>query len=161
MFVPFCIFLLFLNFLPHFSPQHIKQVSGIEGTFRLTSERVMKVLRTNKDSLLAIFDALAHDPLLLWGPRELDAKDADLEANKSNDIIGLPVEIAAVEESASEGTAATRRTTARRTRKDNASAADKARLIIQRVEDKLAGRDCDPVGGAHTVLCCNRRKFVI
>ena len=40
------------------------EVSGIEGTFRITCEKVMRVLRYNKDSLIAILSAFVHDPLI-------------------------------------------------------------------------------------------------
>jgi FKBP12-rapamycin complex-associated protein len=42
------------------------QVSGVEGTFRQTCERVMKVLREHRFSLVAILEAFLHDPLLSW-----------------------------------------------------------------------------------------------
>ena len=42
------------------------EVSGIEGTFRLTCERVMKVMRENRDSLIAVLEAFVHDPLISW-----------------------------------------------------------------------------------------------
>ncbi|OZJ02458.1 hypothetical protein BZG36_04099 [Bifiguratus adelaidae] len=42
------------------------EVSGIEGHFRITCENVMRVLRTNKDSLMAILEAFVYDPLLGW-----------------------------------------------------------------------------------------------
>ncbi len=40
------------------------EVSGIEGTFRITCENVMRVLRANKDSLVAILASFVHDPLI-------------------------------------------------------------------------------------------------
>jgi len=40
------------------------EVSGIEGTFRMTCENVMRVLRSNKDSLIAILASFVHDPLI-------------------------------------------------------------------------------------------------
>ncbi|VEU23256.1 DEKNAAC104384 [Brettanomyces naardenensis] len=43
------------------------EVSGIEGSFRITSENVMRVIRDNKESLLAILEAFAYDPLINWG----------------------------------------------------------------------------------------------
>ncbi|KAK9379012.1 armadillo-type protein [Kockiozyma suomiensis] len=43
------------------------EVSGIEGSFRITCENVMRVLRDNKESLMAILEAFAHDPLINWG----------------------------------------------------------------------------------------------
>jgi len=41
-------------------------VSGIEGNFRSTSESVMRVLRANKESLMAVLEAFVHDPLIGW-----------------------------------------------------------------------------------------------
>jgi len=40
------------------------EVSGIEGNFRITSEAVMGVLRSNHDSLMAVLEAFVYDPLL-------------------------------------------------------------------------------------------------
>ena len=40
------------------------EVSGIEGTYRITCENVMRVLRANKDSLIAMLTAFVHDPLI-------------------------------------------------------------------------------------------------
>lgn len=45
---------------------------GIEGTYRLTCIKVMKVLRNNKDSLMAVLEAFVYDPLLNW--RLVDGK---------------------------------------------------------------------------------------
>eukprot|EP00055_Hartaetosiga_balthica_P013374 m.68538 g.68538 ORF g.68538 m.68538 type:complete len:2576 (-) comp8246_c0_seq1:359-8086(-) len=42
------------------------EVGGISGTYRLTCERTMNVLRKNKDSLLAVLEAFVHDPLISW-----------------------------------------------------------------------------------------------
>eukprot|EP01088_Endostelium_zonatum_P000897 TRINITY_DN1115_c0_g2_i1.p1 TRINITY_DN1115_c0_g2~~TRINITY_DN1115_c0_g2_i1.p1 ORF type:complete len:885 (-),score=220.88 TRINITY_DN1115_c0_g2_i1:118-2463(-) len=42
------------------------EISGIEGNFRTTAEKVMRVLRLNRDSLMAVLDAFVHDPLLSW-----------------------------------------------------------------------------------------------
>lgn len=42
------------------------EVTGIEGTYRRTCESVMTVLRRNKDSLMAILEANLYDPLLNW-----------------------------------------------------------------------------------------------
>ncbi len=42
------------------------EVSGVEGNFRITCERVMRVLRMNHDSLLAVLEAFVHDPLINW-----------------------------------------------------------------------------------------------
>ena len=45
---------------------HAMEVSGVEGTYRLTCERVMRVLRDNRDSLLSMLEAFIHDPLISW-----------------------------------------------------------------------------------------------
>ncbi|KAL9089004.1 MAG: hypothetical protein Q9159_002807 [Coniocarpon cinnabarinum] len=42
------------------------EVSNIEGSFRTTCENVMRVLRDNKESLMAVLEAFVHDPLLTW-----------------------------------------------------------------------------------------------
>jgi len=42
------------------------EVSGLEGNFRLTCESVIKVLRENKDSLMAVLEAFVYDPLINW-----------------------------------------------------------------------------------------------
>ena len=42
------------------------EVSNIEGSFRITCENVMRVIRENKESLLAVLEAFIHDPLLTW-----------------------------------------------------------------------------------------------
>lgn len=42
------------------------EVSRIEGNFRFTCENVMQVLRTNRDSVMAMMEAFVHDPLINW-----------------------------------------------------------------------------------------------
>lgn len=42
------------------------EVSGIEGTFRITCENVMRVIRENKESLMAVLEAFLYDPLINW-----------------------------------------------------------------------------------------------
>jgi phosphatidylinositol kinase/protein kinase (PI-3 family) len=41
-------------------------VTGIEGNFRQTCNNVMRVLRENKDSVMAVLEAFVYDPLLNW-----------------------------------------------------------------------------------------------
>jgi len=50
------------------------EVSGIEGNFRCTAEGVMRVLRRNRDSVMAMLEAFVHDPLINW--RLLHTSDA-------------------------------------------------------------------------------------
>lgn len=49
------------------------EVSNIEGSFRITCENVMRVIRENKESLLAVLEAFIHDPLLKW---RLDTRES-------------------------------------------------------------------------------------
>jgi hypothetical protein len=50
------------------------EVSGIEGNYRLTCEKVMKVLRENNDSLVATLEAFVHDPLISWRLLNIDRR---------------------------------------------------------------------------------------
>ncbi|CAD8184910.1 unnamed protein product [Paramecium octaurelia] len=49
------------------------EACGIEGVYRHTCNVVMRVLRENKESLLAVLDSFVYDPLLTW--RLLNAQD--------------------------------------------------------------------------------------
>ncbi|KAL2872445.1 putative TOR pathway phosphatidylinositol 3-kinase TorA [Aspergillus lucknowensis] len=42
------------------------EVSNIEGSYRITCEAVMRVIRDNKESLMAVLEAFIHDPLINW-----------------------------------------------------------------------------------------------
>jgi serine/threonine-protein kinase mTOR len=44
----------------------VLKVSGIEGNFRNTAQISMRVLRENKDSLMAVLEAFVYDPLISW-----------------------------------------------------------------------------------------------
>jgi hypothetical protein len=58
--------------------QMCMDASGIEGTYRLTAERVMSVLRENRDSVMAMLEAFVYDPLISWRllANETDAGDS-------------------------------------------------------------------------------------
>ena len=49
------------------------EVAGVDGTFTHTSVNVMRVLRKNRDSLMAILEAFVHDPLINWRLVDADA----------------------------------------------------------------------------------------
>ena len=42
------------------------EVSNIDGSYKISSEAVMRVIRDNKESLMAVLEAFIHDPLLNW-----------------------------------------------------------------------------------------------
>lgn len=56
------------------------EVSGIEGTYRAICENVMKVLRKNRTSVMAVLEAFVYDPLVNW--RLLENKNNTPDANK-------------------------------------------------------------------------------
>ncbi len=42
------------------------EVSNIDGSYKISCEAVMRVIRENKESLMAVLEAFVHDPLLNW-----------------------------------------------------------------------------------------------
>lgn len=40
--------------------------AGIEGTYRVNCERTMRVIRDNRDSVMAMLEAFVYDPLISW-----------------------------------------------------------------------------------------------
>ncbi|KAK6858272.1 armadillo-type protein [Apiospora arundinis] len=135
------------------------EVSNIEGSFRITCEQVMRVLRDNKESVMAVLEAFIHDPLLSWGltnvasPTGPDFRNADrdrehtLEANPGapepdDHRSWLPTNLlpsvrprARTNSSAVNGTSEHIETEAR-----NARAVE----VLGRVSQKLNGRDFKP-----------------
>jgi FKBP12-rapamycin complex-associated protein len=62
------------------------EASGIEGSFRTTCENVMRVLRENKESLMAVLEAFVHDPLINWrllGGTQHSPKQSKSESQRS------------------------------------------------------------------------------
>lgn len=57
------------------------EVSGIEGNFRNICENTMRVMRMNKDSLLAILEAFVYDPLLSFRLLNLKALQKQMAAD--------------------------------------------------------------------------------
>ncbi|KAI9225912.1 MAG: phosphatidylinositol kinase Tor2 [Piptocephalis tieghemiana] len=54
------------------------EVSGVEGNYRTTCENVMRVLRENKESVMAVLEAFVHDPLINWKLTRKDRATARL-----------------------------------------------------------------------------------
>ncbi|MCJ1306656.1 phosphatidylinositol kinase- protein kinase tor1 [Agyrium rufum] len=42
------------------------EVSNIDGSYKISCEAVMRVIRDNKESIMAVLEAFVHDPLLSW-----------------------------------------------------------------------------------------------
>ena len=67
------------------------EVSNIEGSFRITCEAVMRVLRENKESLMAVLEAFMHDPLMHWrlGSKESPAEQGmDMTVDRRRSVVG-------------------------------------------------------------------------
>ena len=65
------------------------EVSNIDGSFKTSAEAVMRVIRDNKESLMAVLEAFIHDPLLNWrlGHRERLAEPS-FPSERRQSIIG-------------------------------------------------------------------------
>lgn len=55
------------------------EIGGIKGTFKVSCENTMRVLRDNKESVLALLEAFVHDPLISWRLVTDDANAAGAE----------------------------------------------------------------------------------
>uniref|UniRef100_A0A6B2KWH7 Serine/threonine-protein kinase TOR n=1 Tax=Arcella intermedia TaxID=1963864 RepID=A0A6B2KWH7_9EUKA len=125
------------------------EVTGIEGTFAITCEEIMRVLRQNKESIKAVLEAFVYDPLLSWrfvcqttGPREENeiefaqilAKTAVREVDSIGGLYDSPK--------------ANKPTKIKKDWEDDEFTKDqglevnaKALRILERIDDKLSGRD--------------------
>ncbi|KAG8190056.1 hypothetical protein JTE90_023028 [Oedothorax gibbosus] len=122
------------------------EVTGIEGTYRKTCQKVMKVLRENKDSLMAVLEAFVYDPLLNWrlmdnqpkGKHSKGRSESTSSIHDQNDLME-EVEVQSQSDHASSDSVIT----------DSGfgkpeTLNEKAVQIINRVRDKLTGKDFDP-----------------
>jgi FKBP12-rapamycin complex-associated protein len=145
------------------------EVSGIEGTFMLTCERVMRMMRNNKESVMAVLEAFIYDPLVTWRllsaqereAQETEAAHADDDEDGASDA-GEPAQEDSPPAPASPAPAASPREAAALSTllqeldlyrvADGAEQASallnaKALSVIARVDAKLIGRDLDPAYG--------------
>ncbi|CAJ0593781.1 unnamed protein product [Cylicocyclus nassatus] len=62
-------------------------VTGIEGNYRFTCERVLRLLRANRDSLLAVLEAFVYDPVISWrlleGTKRVPGEKHDVTRRKT------------------------------------------------------------------------------
>lgn len=64
------------------------EACGIQGNYKKTCHLVMKVLRDNRDSLMAILEAFVYDPLLNWRFfNESECQDSIFEEAKEEEYI--------------------------------------------------------------------------
>ena len=98
------------------------EVGGIKGTFKVTAENTMRVLRDNRESVLALLEAFVHDPLISW--RLVTDTEATTE-QRAPDAIEHENTISAY---GAEGEARNQR----------------ALEVVRRIQNKLTGRDFNP-----------------
>jgi FKBP12-rapamycin complex-associated protein len=116
------------------------EVSNIEGSFRITCEAVMKVLRENKESLMAVLEAFMHDPLMHWrlGTKESPAAptlDAPAGMERRRSVIAAldPAEIQRLRHMGSDESEAQRMKPELQNQR--------AIQVLERVKAKLTGTD--------------------
>lgn len=69
------------------------EVSNIEGSYRTTCENVMRVLRDNKESLMAVLEAFIHDPLLTWRLNSRESpQETSFVSERRQSIMGVPAD---------------------------------------------------------------------
>ncbi|KAF7308846.1 Serine/threonine-protein kinase TOR [Mycena kentingensis (nom. inval.)] len=121
------------------------EVSGVKGTFRLSCNDTMRVIRHNKESLMAVLEAFIYDPLMNW---RLTAASPDMRRNASD-----PKRVAELAKVAAHPQGPTRKLKA----DENLIFSEggthgatvetrnaKALSVYNRVVHKLNGRDFDP-----------------
>eukprot|EP01105_Mastigella_eilhardi_P021948 TRINITY_DN5365_c0_g1_i1.p1 TRINITY_DN5365_c0_g1~~TRINITY_DN5365_c0_g1_i1.p1 ORF type:complete len:2426 (-),score=601.66 TRINITY_DN5365_c0_g1_i1:7080-14204(-) len=118
------------------------EVSGIEGNFRFTCEKVMRVLRLNKDTLMAVLETFAYDPLINW---RLLAHSPPQKAKQGSEFATTLTDDA-VHEGASHGSDTPGRHMFSSLVENDGEQMDevtnqRAVSVIKRVSQKLTGRD--------------------
>lgn len=128
------------------------EISGIEGNFRITCEHVMRVLRGNKESLMAILEAFAFDPLIDWGtdlPIEKIIAVQDTISHKTSDFKG---ETAYDASKSSIGITPPQRKHKELQQTWGKLKNIRAALVLKRIDDKLTGNDLKGQASNLTVI---------
>lgn len=109
------------------------EVSGIEGSFRITCEHVMRVLRNNKESLMAILEAFAFDPLIHWG--------FDFPTDKIMEETGIQLPMVNPSELLRKGAITVSEANKMEEQQQIEIRNARALLVLKRITDKLTGND--------------------
>jgi FKBP12-rapamycin complex-associated protein len=117
---------------------HAMEVSGIEGSYRNTCEISMRVLRDNKESLMAVLEAFVYDPLINWRlmPTKGDTRRPPGDSSRTSDLSRVN---AYVQEPLRK-LKADENTILNEAQERN----DRALAVLNRVQHKLTGRDFNP-----------------
>ncbi|KAF8519025.1 phosphatidylinositol 3-kinase [Hysterangium stoloniferum] len=112
---------------------HAMEVSGIQGSFRNTCEITMRVVRANKDSLMAVLEAFVYDPLISWRLMRADAEHLARAGYPQG-----PIRKIRADENEIFNDAVDDMGTKQEVRNE------RALNVFNRVQHKLTGRDFDP-----------------
>jgi len=67
------------------------EVAGLEGTFRITAERMIDLVRKNSDTIMAMLEAFIYDPLITWrllpGASEISSSTAESLSTQAKQIV--------------------------------------------------------------------------
>lgn len=127
------------------------EVTGINGNYRHTCISVMNVLRSNKDSVMAVLEAFVYDPLLNWRLMEGKAAKHSKKGSGSYTEVGGPAVTSSSDAILEEPGILELTGPSRKTVNDRLSVLNKsgqseglnkkAVAIVARVKDKLTGFD--------------------
>lgn len=125
------------------------EVSNIDGSYKLSCVSVMRVIRENKESLMAVLEAFIHDPLLNWrlGNRE-SPPEPSFPSERRQSIIG-ELESQQQQSRTSGSSVRARRVSALDGAVIDPQGANEAKevqnaravQVLSKVKDKLTGRD--------------------
>jgi len=126
------------------------EVSNIDGSYKLSCEAVMRVIRDNKESLMAVLEAFIHDPLLNWrlGNRE-SPPEPSFTSERRQSLMG---ELETAQTNVRTGGGSYRARNRTSALEGENGAADENRdiqnaralQVLARVKEKLTGRDFKP-----------------
>ncbi|EMD39125.1 phosphatidylinositol 3-kinase-like protein [Gelatoporia subvermispora B] len=119
---------------------HAMEVSGIEGSFRITCEISMKVLRDNKESLMAVLEAFVYDPLINWRLMQTDTEARRPEGSTTASRTEM-ARVAAYPQAPSRKLKADENDIFN---EDQEIRNERAVFVYNRVQNKLTGRDFNP-----------------
>lgn len=137
------------------------EIGGIKGTFKVSCESCMRVLRDNKESVLALLEAFVHDPLISWrlvtddanNAAELKAPDAsEFEYEEMANAVGAGTgNNVAVGSKPGNNSKSFNSGVANGGAPNNTAAAavgdvrnKRALEVVRRIQNKLNGRDFNP-----------------
>lgn len=112
------------------------EVTGIDGTYRMTCESVMTLLRRNKDSVMAMLEAFIYDPLWRVMDQQPPATPYGSRRGDNNTVMGSAASGGTTGDRGASTTANLHNTTG-----IPETLNKKAVAIVNRVRDKLTGRD--------------------